>query len=98
MAPARGDDLDDAHEAQPDGLQQPQQVKGPHLQQRERGGRLLAERDPRRPGTLFIAVVRFHGIDVIIQHSGLCGASGRGKRLVECFINVPQAVGPIHAI
>ena len=25
----------------------------------------------------------------------LCGASGRGKGLVECFINVPQAVGPI---
>ena len=64
MAPARGDDHDDAHEAQPDGLQQPQQVKGPHLQQRERGGRLLAERDSRRPGTLFSAVVRFHGISL----------------------------------
>ena len=25
----------------------------------------------------------------------LCGASGRGKGLVECFINVLQAVGPI---
>ena len=72
-------------------------VEGSRLTQKGRGADLPEGRREERKWRVILA----HSIypnwrwRSVQTAQLLCGASGRGKGLVECFINVPQAVGPI---